>query len=57
MSTLTDREQRIPDRGQRPGRPDYRGVSTDDAPEPIVAAFAEFATRLEDERVKAAALA
>jgi hypothetical protein len=57
MSSLTDREQRIRDRGQRPGRPDYRGVSTDDAPEPIAAGFAEFAKRLEDENAKAAALA
>jgi hypothetical protein len=57
MSSLTDREQRIKDRGQAPGRPSYAGVVTEGAPEPIVAAFAEYAMRIEDERTKAIALA
>jgi hypothetical protein len=55
MSSLTDREQRIRDRGQKPGRPDWRAVPLEDAPAPIAERFSELGMRIDDEGAKVAA--
>jgi hypothetical protein len=56
MSSLQDREQRLRDRGHRPGRPDWRAVPLEDAPAPVAEKFATFGSLIDDEREKAAAL-